>query len=146
MLEYFTFKKVKQHQAEKKGKEALAQVKTPPPLIDEDDERFLERIVSAEGTPPPLPSRPTSALGPEAGDSTGNNSQLIVPEAQEAKERRSSEQKNKGKEHRRSSEQKDKGKGKEKEKEKSGEDAKKSNRFSFIQRTFTKKVILRSPP
>lgn len=132
MLEYFTYKKVKKHQAEKKGKEALARVKTPPPLIDEDDERFLERIVSAEGPPPPLPERPTG-LGAEAGDSRGNASQMVVHEQDDRKshERR-----------RRSS---DKGKGKEKEKEKeTSQDAKKSNRFSFLQRTFTKKASPRT--
>jgi hypothetical protein len=138
MLEYFTYKKVKKHQAEKKGKEALAQVKTPPPLIDEDDERFLERIVSAEGTPPPLPTRP--AFGAEAGDSTGNASQMVVHEKKEhnetGHERRSRERSERRS---RSHEHKDKGKGK--ENEKSTPDEKKNNRFSFLQRTFTKKVM-----
>ncbi|TVY58628.1 hypothetical protein LCER1_G000391, partial [Lachnellula cervina] len=131
MLEYFTNKKSKKTQAEKTGKEALARVKTPPPLIDEDDERFLERIVSAEGPPPPLPARPTG-LGTEAGDSTGNASQLVVHEPDSHHGHKSHERKSH--ERRRSS---DKGKGK--DNEKSTADSKKPNRFSFIQRTFTKK-------
>jgi len=136
MLEYFTYKKVKKHQAEKKGKETLAKVKTPPPLLDEDDERFLERIVSAEGTPPPLPDRPT--FGAEAGDSTGNASQVVVHEKKETGHERRSRERSE----RRSRSHEHKVKGKGKENEKSTQDEKKSNRFSFLQRTFTKKVIL----
>jgi len=138
MLEYFTSKKVKKNQAEKKGKEALARVKTPPPLIDEDDERFLERIVSAEGPPPPLPERP-SGLGAEAGDSTGNASQMVVHEQHE-QDQHHSRKSNERKSHERRSRSNDKRKGK--ENEKPGQDSKKSNRFSFIQRTFTKKASL----
>lgn len=55
MLEYFTYKKIKKHQAEKK-----AEAHIQSPLITEEDENFLTRIVSAEGTPPPLPERPRS--------------------------------------------------------------------------------------
>ena len=113
MLEYFSYKKVKKHQAEKR---AQAQVQSP--LLTEEDENFLERIVSAEGTPPPLPDRPQS-LGPEAGDSTGNNSQLVARNGEPVDKKL------------------DKGKGKETEKPK---DAKKSNRFSFLARSGTKKV------
>jgi hypothetical protein len=114
MLEYFTYKKVKKHQAEKK---AVAGVQTP--ILNEEDENFLERVISAEGTPPPLPQRP-HGLGPEAGDSTGNNSQMV---------QHSSTAESEG--------GKDKGKGKENEKPK---DAKKTNRFSFLSRVGTKKV------
>ena len=131
MLEYFTKTKSKKPQAEKTGKEALARVKTPPPLIDEEDERFLERIVSAEGPPPPLPARPT--FGTEAGDPTGNASQVVVHEQDNHHRRKSHERKSH--ERRRSS---DKGKGK--DNEKATADSKKANRFSFLQRTFTKKV------
>lgn len=73
MLEYFSYKKIKKHQAKKQA-EALAQT----PLINEDDEHFLSRIISAEGTPPPLPERPRStevALRPnnnEVGQAVAN--------------------------------------------------------------------------
>ena len=120
MLEYFTYKKVKKHQAEKR---AQAQVQSP--LLDEEDERFLTRIVSAEGTPPPLPERP-HGLGPEAGDSTNNASQMVVHDGR-------AEEVQNGHHH------KDKGKGKENEKPE--KDGKKSHRMSFLQRTFTKKVL-----
>ena len=115
MLEYFTYKKAKKHQAEKR-----AQAQAQSPLLDEEDENFLQRIVSAEGTPPPLPERPNS-VEPEARDSTGNNSQMVEHNgapvaAAETKQ--------------------DKGKGKEKENEK----PKKSNRFSFLSRSGTKKA------
>ncbi|KAI9050552.1 hypothetical protein LZ554_005713 [Drepanopeziza brunnea f. sp. 'monogermtubi'] len=119
MLEYFTSKKVKKHEAEKKAEAGLLS-----PLISEEDEHFLERIVSAEGTPPPLPERPR-ALGPEAGDSTGNAAQVVVHEGNDTAEE----------EKRRSS--KDKGKGKEIEKD--AEKEKKPGRFSFLHRSGTKK-------
>ncbi|TVY42622.1 hypothetical protein LOCC1_G003748 [Lachnellula occidentalis] len=128
MLDYLTSKKGKKTPAEKTGKEALARVKTPPPLIDEDDERFLERIVSAEGPAPPLPARP-AGIGAEAGDFTGNASQVVVHEQDNHHGRKSHERKSH--ERRRSS---DKGKGKD-----TTADSKKSSRFSFLQRTFTKK-------
>jgi hypothetical protein len=75
MLEYFTYKKVKKHQAEKK-----AEAHIQSPVITEEDEDFLTRIVSAEGTPPPLPERPRSTEVPE---STGNrgDGQLAVATA-----------------------------------------------------------------
>jgi hypothetical protein len=127
MLEYFTYKKVKKHQAEKR-----AQEETQSPLLDEEDERFLTRIVSAEGTPPPLPERP-HGLGVEAGDSTRNKSQMLVHDGREDENHH---HKDKGK---------GKGKGKGKESEKTDNDAKKSNRFSFLRRSGTKKVFLIVP-
>lgn len=117
-MEYFTYKKIKKHQAEKR---AEAQVQTP--IINEEDENYLERIISAEGTPPPLPTRPTGLDNGTVGDSTGNKSQMVVHDGEAANKE--------------TEKSKDKGKGKEAEEPK---DAKKSNRFSFIQRTFTKKV------
>ena len=63
MLEYFSYKKIKKHQAEKK-----AEAKIQTPLITEEDENFLTRIVSAEGTPPPLPERPHSTEVPGRAD------------------------------------------------------------------------------
>ncbi len=118
MMEYFTYKKVKKHQAEKRAREHKQ-----APLLNEEDENFLERIVSAEGTPPPLPQRP-SWSGVEAADSTRNKSQLTVHDgrADESQDHK----------------HKDKGKGKEnKEPEKN---AKKSSRFSFLSRSGTKKA------
>ena len=119
MLEYFTYKKVKQHQAEKR---AEAGVQTP--LINDDDQNFLERIVSAEGTPPPLPARPLGSVI-EAGDSTNNKSQMVVHDGNDAAPEQSTNEKGK------------KAKGKENKK-----GSKKSNRFSFLNRSSTKKVLL----
>jgi hypothetical protein len=84
MLEYFTHKKAKKDQVETKASQT--QVRTPSPggpspLLNEEDVNFLERIVSAEGTPPPLPDRPdgwVSGVGMEAGDSTGNQAQILT--------------------------------------------------------------------
>lgn len=111
MLEYFTYKKLKKHQAEKKGKaSAPTTPSVPAPVITAEDEHFLERIISAEGPPPPLPERPRHEELPEAGDSTGNAAQVVVHD------------------------KKDKGKGKENERP-----AVKTNRFSFLHRNGTKK-------
>lgn len=73
MLEYFTYKKVKKHQAEKRAREVS---QTPPlkPVLSPDDERFIEHLVS-EGTPPPLPERP-HVLNQEALDANENTTQL----------------------------------------------------------------------
>jgi hypothetical protein len=113
MLEYFTYKKIKKHQAEKR---ARAQVQEP--LINEEDEHFLTRIVSAEGTPPPLPERP-QGWRIEAGDSTGNASQ-VIPDGEDY-------------------EHDDNGNAKGKENEKPT-DTKKANRFSFLHRHSTNKA------
>ena len=65
MSEISTYKKVKKQQTEKK---AEAQIQEP--LINEEDENFLTRIVSAEGSPPPLPERrPHSSEVCGTGDS-----------------------------------------------------------------------------
>ena len=64
----FAYKKFKKHQVEKKA-EAQAQ----RPLITEEDENFLTRIVSAEGTPPPLPGRPQRAEVIDRGDDHQND-------------------------------------------------------------------------
>lgn len=71
MLEYFTYKKVKKHQAEKLAREQAQALK---PVLSVEDEEFLARIVS-EGTPPPLPARPV-ALNPEVDDNTRDELQL----------------------------------------------------------------------
>jgi len=73
MLEYFTYKKVKKHQAEKRARES-SQSRKAKPVLSAEDESFLQRIVS-EGTPPPLPERPI-ALNPEIVIDTENGAQL----------------------------------------------------------------------
>lgn len=111
MLEYFTYKKYKKHQGEKKGSTPStpsAHPTAPKPVLTAEDEHFLERIVSAEGTPPPLPERPRHEGLPEAGNSEGNEAQMVVSDK----------------------------KGKGKETEKKG----KTGRFSFLNRSGTKKV------
>ncbi|KAI0132195.1 hypothetical protein BJ170DRAFT_612867 [Xylariales sp. AK1849] len=93
MLEYFTYKKVKKSREEKAEKERLATEQAPvkpprptpspgtstivskpveqrsigTPLLEEEDEKFLQRIISPadeeDGPPPPLPPRvPTPAF------------------------------------------------------------------------------------
>jgi hypothetical protein len=126
MLEYFTAKKFKRHQAEKGAKEEI-QV----PVLSPEYEHFLERIVSAEDTPPPLPDRP-SFTDSEVGGPTGNDALHGEPgEQAEVAEY-------KAKEHDRS---KGKGKGNISEKEK-----RKSNRFSFLRRSTKKKDSLEPNP
>ncbi|KAI9790499.1 MAG: hypothetical protein M1835_000934 [Candelina submexicana] len=71
MMEYFNYRKAKLHQAHHEKSEA--------PVISEEDEAFLNRIAS-EGTPPPLPSRPTVLT---AGDPTGNEMQVALKEEAE---------------------------------------------------------------
>ncbi|PMD25738.1 hypothetical protein NA56DRAFT_676886 [Hyaloscypha hepaticicola] len=125
MMEYFSYKKIKKHQAEKNAEEGVQS-----PVISEEDEHFLTRVISAEGTPPPLPDRPS--FGPEAGDSTNNQAQMVVhdgngtaqPEGNGTTEPVLDKEATK-----------DKGKGKENEKPNN----KKSHRFSFITRNLTKK-------
>ncbi|TGO09585.1 hypothetical protein BTUL_0160g00010 [Botrytis tulipae] len=124
MLEYFTYKKVKKHNADKKDRVSnsntplasptpaspttsskprhLNTVKNPSadlgrgrasPILNEEDEYFLHRFISAEGTPPPLPQRkPTLparpsergnegiTMGDEAGEWRNNELQMILRE------------------------------------------------------------------
>lgn len=131
MLEYFAYKKAKKHQAEK---QAEAQVQSP--VLTEEDENFLERIVSAEGTPPALPERPITpnpklperliVLNPEAGNPTDNDEQMVVYDEAGTKANTKAEAKAERKA------EKKKGKGKETVSDK---DKKKSNRFSFLHRS-----------
>lgn len=154
MLEYFTYKKVKKHQAEKKARESQTATPVespytaptgtavpikPAPVLSPEDERFLDSIVGdEEGNRPALPTRPLSGLV-ETGDATGNKSQVVLHGEGEKVE---DEGIVSGLKHRIVG----KGKGKEVETEASVEDkdkeAKKTNagRLSFLQRTFTKKV------
>ncbi|KAM0165968.1 hypothetical protein ACHAQE_002068 [Botrytis cinerea] len=124
MLEYFTYKKVKKHNAEKKDRAsnsntplespnpASPSTSSKPrrlntvrsrsadlerggasPILNEEDEYFLHRFISAEGTPPPLPQRkptlPTRpserrneaiTMGDEAGEWRNNELQMILRE------------------------------------------------------------------
>lgn len=122
MLEYFTYKNIKKHRDDKR-----AEIQVQTPLLNDEDEHFLERIVSAESTPPPLPERP-HGLGPEAGDPTGNTSQMVVHDGEaQAQEENILPDK--------------KGKGKEKEHTRTAEkDKKKASRFSFLRKA-SKKVF-----
>lgn len=90
MLEYFAYKKVKQHRAEKaasasqpnsgrdsgrhSGEKEGRGSRTPKPVLNPEDEVFLRRLAE-EGTPPQLPGRPI-VFSNEAGISTGNGAQL----------------------------------------------------------------------
>jgi hypothetical protein len=116
MLEYFAAKKFTKRQAEKRAKEQVQ-----APVLSSEDEHFLERIVSAEGTPPPLPDRP-SFIDSEFGDSTGNDAQMVVHGEPDIPVEET--------------EDKNKGKGKENVSEKGKQ---KFNRFSFLRRSIKKK-------
>lgn len=81
MLEYFNLKKLKRHQAEKHAKDENAPEPIQSPVLSEEDEHFLERMVSEEGPAPPLPERPhflNPEIATEAGDSTSNDAQVAV--------------------------------------------------------------------
>lgn len=146
MLEYFSYKKVKKHQAEKKARNsqpsspavttpavATPIVAAPAPVLSKEDEHFLHRVVSDEGERPPLPTRPSQL--PEAGDSTNNQSQMTVHDGRIDTEPEHEHAHRHGRRH------SSKGKERELEADKVDEkDAKKGNRMSFLQRTFTKKV------
>ena len=67
MMEYFNFKKAKHHQDH--------EVKVETPVLNEEDEAFLQRITS-EGTPPPLPERPQDFQ--VAGETHGNDAQITL--------------------------------------------------------------------
>lgn len=145
MLEYFSYKKVKKSQADKeKGKEV--QVKEQPePLLSPEDENYLGRIISAEGTPPPLPDRPSWILNPEVGDTAGNDKQMVLhdeatqaehdtrvrDDAKVQERKKSSSHQRKKSSSNEGKKSLDKGKGKEKEKE---SDKKTGGVFSFFQK------------
>ncbi|KAH8779089.1 hypothetical protein F5882DRAFT_407352 [Hyaloscypha sp. PMI_1271] len=131
MMEYFTYKKVKKHQTEKKAKDG-----EQTPVISKEDENFLTRVISAEGTPPPLPERPS--FGPETGDSTNNQAQMVVHDGNGATEPAGNDTTKLAVE-KQETKQKDKGKGKGKGKENEKHNDKKASRFSFLARSLTKK-------
>ncbi|KAI9678761.1 MAG: hypothetical protein M1817_005818 [Caeruleum heppii] len=125
MLDYFQNKKTKKHQAD-------GQVKSPSPVLSPTDEQFLERIVEAASeTPPPLPARPFLL---ETGNPAGNDQQLVLREPSPDDE--TSREAPVEVESPDTKEVKRKGKGKEKIKDTLH---KKSNRWSFLQRSGTKK-------
>jgi hypothetical protein len=145
MLEYFTYKKIKKHQTEKRAStpstpnhvekhHSMLSSPQPTPLLTEEDENFLQRVVSAEGTPPPLPDRPLGWMS-EAGDSTSNNAQMVIHDGNDT----TAEHTKNG-----NHTKQDKGKGKENEKAQD-KNAKKPGRFSFLTRSGTKKVNLQIP-
>lgn len=126
MLEYFTYKKIKKHQAEKRAEK---QVQTP--ILNEEDENFLERIVSAEGTPPPLPERPSYIDLAEAGDTTRYDAQMVIHDPTQASLSADNTTKELANE-KGDSDKRHKGKGKVDENEK-----KKPSRFSFFHKKST---------
>ncbi|KAF8857676.1 hypothetical protein BDZ45DRAFT_426987 [Acephala macrosclerotiorum] len=127
MLEYFAYKKIKKSNQDrhKHGRASTPSTPEPAPLLNEEDENFLTRVVSAEGTPPPLPDRPLGWIPAEAGDSTGNDAQMVVHDGNGTITQENGKAKQ------------DKGKGK--ENEKAEDKTKKHSRFSFLTRSGTKK-------
>ena len=67
MMEYFNYRKAKKHQETAEKSDA--------PVLNDEDEAFLQRITS-EGTPPPLPVRPQNLH--EAGSTKGNDAQIAL--------------------------------------------------------------------
>lgn len=79
MLKHLTHKKTQ------KTKEVAEEPEQP--VLTEDDEAFLQRIAE-EGTPPPLPARPTPLPQrrldlPVVGEPEGNDAQLVLYEAKD---------------------------------------------------------------
>ncbi|KAI1136954.1 hypothetical protein F5Y05DRAFT_92245 [Hypoxylon sp. FL0543] len=164
MLEFFTYKKIKKHREEKaekhriekgKGKEIEDSAKTNPtvtpsesssspeivlekaegmPILDQEDEKFLERLTSASGshvgdddddeTPPPLPPRvKTPVIELEDSDASSYASKDESGEKDKDGTHAATKDDGKGK--------KDKGKNKDEKKDKHDADHK-PKRFSFI--------------
>ena len=67
MMEYFHFKKAKHHTESAEKEET--------PVLNEEDEAFLNKITTEE-EPPPLPARPLDL--PETGDTKGNDAQVAL--------------------------------------------------------------------
>ena len=71
MLDYFSSKKARKHPEKA--------TKSEEPVLNDDDEAFLQSIMSQiEGTPPPLPERPHKL--PVAGETCGNDMQVALSE------------------------------------------------------------------
>jgi hypothetical protein len=81
ILEYFTFKKIKNRLAEKHAIATHAKEPIQSLVLSEEDEPFIERIASEEGTPLHLSARP-HILNPDvialAADSTNNDAQVSM--------------------------------------------------------------------
>lgn len=75
MLEYFTYKKLK-------GRKGKMEQAVQTPVLNEEDEQFLERITS-EGTPPPLPERPTVILD-NGKELKGRDAQIALMDGADA--------------------------------------------------------------
>ena len=67
MMSYFNLQKAKKNVDEAEKSEA--------PVLDEEDEAYLQKITS-EDTPPPLPARPQHL--PVAGETKGNDAQIAL--------------------------------------------------------------------
>ena len=72
MLSYFS------HKRAKTPPPPIHEDNTPAePVLNDDDEAFLQRITSADDVPPPLPARHSQEL-PEAGSTRGNDAQIAI--------------------------------------------------------------------
>ena len=129
MLEYFTYKKVKKHQQEKHEHHHDDETIQPPtPILTPNDEAFLQRITSEDDPAASLSTRP---LGSVAGDTVGNEQQVALTGATESAEYGSDVRGVNDK----SSLRNLKGKA-------TDPSQKRNSRFSFLQRSGTKKVSL----
>lgn len=68
-MEYFNYIKAKAHLSTAEKSEA--------PVLSDEDEQFLHKITSDEN-PPPLPARPDVTQLREAGETRGNDAQLVL--------------------------------------------------------------------
>lgn len=155
MLEYFSYKKYKKNQSEKNLAKAspkptpttsplsepieVADNTEPSPVLNEDDENFLQRIVSEEGPAPPLPARPSlnEVVHESANDTnegTGEKT-AAVEGVKEEKEDKKTEEEEKAEA---KTDVKGKGKAKETD-EKESKWTTVSNRLSFL------KYLVRKP-
>jgi hypothetical protein len=101
------------HKRAKKNQPQLPESKSP--VLSPTDEQFLQQIVAEEETPPPLPERHPDRI---AKDLTGNAEQ-VVTENREL--------------------QPEEGVAPEKKAEDKGDAKKENKRWSFLQRSFSKK-------
>jgi hypothetical protein len=69
-MDYINYVKNKAHIGTPKRSET--------PVLSKEDEQFLNRIISAEDQPPPLPARPQVQDLPVAGEVQGNDAQIAL--------------------------------------------------------------------